>query len=357
MDHSTVREYYGEVLGGTEDLKTNACCDAEAPPEHIRALLGDIHPDVSARFYGCGLVAPTALEGLTVLDLGCGSGRDVYLLSRMVGETGQVIGVDMTEAQLTVARSALDWQTERYGYAQPNVRFESGVIEDLGALDVAPGSVDLIVSNCVVNLATDKLAVLRGAYEMLKPGGEVYFSDVYADRRIPEALRRDPVLYGECLSGALYTRDFLSIAAKAGFAAPRRVSTRGLSVGDDAVQQKLGDIGFVSEVWRLFKQGGLETTEEDYGQRVVYRGGLLGEDAVCVLDEAHRFPKGVPVAVSGNTWTILQGSRYTAFFDFLESDGTHRGGFNTEPASSAEGSACAPSSCAPSSCEPSTGCC
>lgn len=85
-----------------------------------------------------------------------------------------------------------------------NVAFQKGYIENLEDLPLDPESFDVIVSNCLVNLATDKQAVLRGAYDLLKPGGEMYFSDVYADRRVPEAMARDEVLYGECLSGALY---------------------------------------------------------------------------------------------------------------------------------------------------------
>ena len=96
----SVQNYYGEVLQSSEDLKTSACCTLDAMPVHLRSLLADIHPEVVARYYGCGSPLPPVLEGCTVLDLGCGTGRDCYLLSRLVGESGQVIGVDMTEQQL-----------------------------------------------------------------------------------------------------------------------------------------------------------------------------------------------------------------------------------------------------------------
>ena len=97
-----VKEYYGEILSETGDLKTSACCTTEAPPRHVVDALSRIHGEVAARYYGCGLVLPEALEGCRVLDLGCGAGRDVYLLSQLVGEQGEVVGVDMTEAQLAV---------------------------------------------------------------------------------------------------------------------------------------------------------------------------------------------------------------------------------------------------------------
>ena len=132
--HLDVRRYYGEVLQSSQDLKTGACCTADAMPWHLRGLMADLHPEIVDRFYGCGSPIPPALEGMTVLDLGCGTGRDAYLLSRLVGEQGRVIGVDMTPEQLEVARRHQDWHRERYGHAASNVRFVEGYIEDLQRL-------------------------------------------------------------------------------------------------------------------------------------------------------------------------------------------------------------------------------
>ena len=94
--HESVRQYYGEVLQGSGDLQTSACCPVGAMPPHIAAIVSQIHPEVVERFYGCGSPLPPALDGLTVLDLGCGTGRDCYALSKLVGPSGRVIGVDMT---------------------------------------------------------------------------------------------------------------------------------------------------------------------------------------------------------------------------------------------------------------------
>jgi SAM-dependent methyltransferase len=99
----SVRHYYGQVLQSSNDLKTSACCSIDAIPAHLKTLIAALHPEVVERFYGCGSPLPPVLWGCTVLDLGCGSGRDCYLLSKLVGEEGRVIGVDMTPEQLEVA--------------------------------------------------------------------------------------------------------------------------------------------------------------------------------------------------------------------------------------------------------------
>ncbi len=107
----------------------------------------------------------------------------------------------MTDEQLRIAQQYAVYHAEQFGF--DNVRFIKGYIEKLTELDLAPGSFDVIVSNCVINLSPDKSAVMQGIYDLLKPGGEFYFSDVYSDRRVPDAVKFDPVLYGECLGGAL----------------------------------------------------------------------------------------------------------------------------------------------------------
>ena len=125
-----------------------------------------------------------------VLDLGSGSGRDVYMIAQLVGPNGEVVGVDMTDEQLATAEAHSDWHMRRFGFARPNVRFLKGYIERLEELGLEPASFDVIVSNCVINLSIDKSAVLRGAYDLLKPGGELYFADVYCDRGLRQRARR-----------------------------------------------------------------------------------------------------------------------------------------------------------------------
>ena len=172
------------------------------------------------------------------------------------------------------------------------MRFLHGYIERLDELDLAPGTFDVIVSNCVVNLSPDKDAVLGGVQRLLKPGGEFYFSDVYADRRVPDAVRNDPVLYGECLGGALYWNDFVRLAQRHGFADPRLVDDRPLVVTDPELAARTENLRFFSATYRLFKLDALETACEDYGQAVIYRGTIPQHPGRFVLDKHHDMQTG-----------------------------------------------------------------
>ena len=327
MNIDVVKDYYGKTLGTSADLKTEACCTPDDVPTHLKPVLSNIHDEVQAKYYGCGLVAPLALEGARILDLGSGSGRDVYALAQLVGPEGEVVGVDMTPEQTAVARAHVDWHMERFGYEAPNVRFLDGYLETLGELDLEPESFDVIVSNCVINLVADKPAVLNGAFDLLKPGGELYFADVYADRRLPLAVRRDPVLLGECLGGALYWNDFHTLAKAAGFLDPRLVADRPLGITDDALAAKVGEAKFFSATYRLWKLAGLEPACEDYGQAVIYTGGIANADDALVLDKHHVFERGKVEPVCGNTLRMLKETRFAPHFEVVGDGARHYGIF------------------------------
>lgn len=322
-----VRRYYGETLKSSSDLKTGACCPTSAMPPALRELLADIHPEVLERFYGCGSPLPPALEGRTVLDLGCGTGRDVYLLSRLVGPTGRVIGVDMTAGQLEVARRHQAWHADRYGHAASNVSFVEGLIEDLAGAGIADASVDVVVSNCVVNLSPDKHAVFSEVMRVLRPGGEFYFSDVFSDRRIPDALRADPVLLGECLSGALYGEDFRRYMQAVGCLDVRVVERGPIPLFDSEIEARIGMVAFESRTLRAFRLP-LEDRCEDYGQLATYRGTVPSHPHAFVLDDHHRFERGRPMRVCGNTYDMLAASRYAEHFVLQGDTSVHFGLFD-----------------------------
>ena len=189
---------------------------------------------------------PLALNGRTVLDLGCGTGRDCFVLSKLVGESGRVIGVDMTDEQLEVAKRHEDYHAKLFNYAKPNTTFLKGYIEDLNSLEIKDNSIDVIISNCVINLSPEKERVFSEIFRVLKPGGELYFSDVFADRRIPEELRKDPVLHGECLSGAMYIEDFRRLLLKLGVPDYRIMQSVRIEPNSSEHKELLNDIEFYS---------------------------------------------------------------------------------------------------------------
>jgi arsenite methyltransferase len=227
-----VRRRYGSIASGEATLQSSvpgsSCCGSPSPTvetsacgcgcsteEQARTLgysetdLATV-PDGANLGLGCGNpVALASLQpGQTVLDLGAGAGFDAFLAARAVGPAGRVIGVDMTPAMVAKARA----NAQQRGY--PQVEFRLGEIE---ALPVADGVVDVIISNCVINLCPDKRPVYREAFRVLKPGGRLAVSDVVARQELPEAVRRDLALHSGCLAGATPHAELLALLQEAGF--------------------------------------------------------------------------------------------------------------------------------------------
>lgn len=338
--HAEVQRYYGEVLATSADLKTNACCPTESIPQAYRQLLAMIHPEIQERFYGCGSPLPMALDGCTVLDLGCGTGRDSYMLAKLVGPHGYVHGVDMTAAQLAVAERHLDYHMAAFGHQRPNISFHLGQIEDLQALGIADESIDLVVSNCVINLAPNKERVFREIFRVLKPGGELVFADIFAGCRLPAHLASDPVLIGECLGGAMYIEDFRRLMLHLGCADYRTVSSSPVAITAPELAAKLGLIRFTSQTIRAFKHT-FEDRCEDYGQSARYLGTLPESPDRFKLDQGHVFETGKIVPVCGNTALMLSQTRYAPHFH-LQGDMSRHFGIMGGPGES---------------CEPGSGCC
>lgn len=322
-----VQDYYGKELKTSSDLKTNACCTAFEYPQKIKKILGTIHDEVMAKYYGCGLTIPSNLKGLKMLDLGSGSGRDCYLASHLVGEEGHVLGVDMTDEQLDVAKRHVGYHMDKFGFKKTNVEFKKGHIEQLDELDIKDESFDLIISNCVINLSTNKQKVLSDCFKKLKQGGEMYFSDVYVNKRVPQELAQDPIIYGECLGGALYWNDFLNFAKNAGFSDPRVVEAAPITIENKSLEQRLQGFNFYSVTYRLFKINELEGDCEDYGQAVVYNGSIEDQPNFFRLDQGHIFQKGKVESVCGNTYLMLEKSRFKEHFTFIGNFETHYGIF------------------------------
>lgn len=323
----SVQDYYGNVLQSSDDLKTSACCPLEGMPAHLQPLLKNIHEDIQQKFYGCGSPIPSVLEGAKVLDLGCGTGRDAYLLSQLVGEKGHVYGVDMTDEQLAVAKQYQDYHQEKFGFQESNVTFLKGHIEDLKSLGIEDNSLDVVVSNCVINLSANKEQVFKEIFRVLKPGGELYFSDIFADRRIPKNLQTDPVLLGECLGGAMYLEDFRRALADLNCLDYRVVSNTDLTIEDEEIRQKLAGIHFYSMTVRTFKAD-FEDRCEDFGHEATYQGTMSEFPDGFTLDDHHYFPKGESVRICGNTTMMLADTRYASHFKITGDFTTHFGLFD-----------------------------
>ncbi|OGR98083.1 MAG: hypothetical protein A2016_02600 [Elusimicrobia bacterium GWF2_62_30] len=177
-------------------------------------------------------------KGMTVLDLGSGAGKDVFIAAPLAGAKGKVIGVDMTPEMLKLAAKNLVKFTARTGLA--NVEFRKGLIEKLPVKDA---EADLVISNCVVNLSPDKPEVFREAFRALKPGGCIVVSDIVLNRELPPALKKHAGLYAACVAGALLRRDYLGAIKDAGFKGIKLLSDNAYRAGgtcSDPITDKAG---------------------------------------------------------------------------------------------------------------------
>ncbi len=320
------KEYYGEVLNSSDDLKTTACCTLDMIPKRVRDVLPYIADEIQEKYYGCGSPIPYVLKNQTILDLGCGSGRDVYILSKLVGELGQVNGIDMTKNQIDVAIKHQEIQQKRFEHDSINTNFIHDTIESIDQ-HFKPNSIDIVTSNCVINLLEDKRMVLKKVFDLLKNGGEFYFSDVYASRRLGEKVRQDKILHGECLGGALYINDFLRFAKEAGFTEPRLVSSKVIEITDEAVKNLVGNTQFYSLTYRLWKLEDLDEQCEDYGQFAIYKGGIVECDREFELDSNHLFELNRPEHVCKNTAKMLSETRFKEYFEIIGEPKQHFGEF------------------------------
>jgi arsenite methyltransferase len=223
MEDKKVKEYvkkrYSEIAQKECSSCSTSCCSSSScgtPPQYVAWKVGyspsDIEnvPEESVLGLGCG--NPVALaslkEGETVLDLGSGGGIDAFLASKKVGPKGKVIGVDMTDEMLQRAKET----ASKHGYT--NVEFRQGEIENLPVKD---NSVDVIISNCVINLAPDKLKAFKEAYRVLKPEGRIMVSDLVTNGELPDQVRKSFDAWARCIAGALEKSDYLNKIAEAGF--------------------------------------------------------------------------------------------------------------------------------------------
>lgn len=330
---TATRERYAAAAAAPEAA---LCC----PVDYDGRYLDAIPEEVVVKDYGCGDPSKHLRPGETVLDLGSGTGKICFIASQVVGPEGRVIGVDMTDDMLEVARRNAPVVAERIGHA--NVEFRKGRIQDL-ALDlelldaelkkrpigdsasflaadelaenlradhplVASGSVDVVVSNCVLNLveARDKRRLFGEIFRVLKLGGRAVISDIVSDEEVPEAMRNDPELWSGCISGAYTEEGFLEAFAEAGFYGIEIASR------DREPWRTVEGIEFRSLTVRAWK--GKQGPCHERNQAVIYKGPFRR----VLDDDGHEMERGKRYAVCDKTFQLYRKPPYDGHFEFVE---------------------------------------
>jgi arsenite methyltransferase len=231
--HDTVREHYAERIKKDASCCGPSDCCSSSNVLYPAELLNTLPAGEAGISYGCGdpITLASLQPGQTVLDLGSGAGLDCFFAARKVGETGHVIGVDMTpemieRARASAKRSNLD-----------NVEFRQGYLEEL---PVESNSVDVIISNCVINLSPDKAGVFSEAFRVLKPGGKLAVSDIVTDGPLPEAIKQSLSAWAGCVAGAIEAGDYIGMMQTAGFI---DVSATPVFFDKETVDSALADLG------------------------------------------------------------------------------------------------------------------
>ncbi len=326
---SAVRERYSTAA---KSLENELCCPISYNPEFLKA----IPEEVLARDYGCGDPSAHLKPGEIVLDLGSGGGKICFIAAQVVGAEGMVIGVDLNADMLALARSAAPKVAAQIGY--DNVEFREGRIQDLtfhaaAAADylktnpvenaqdalayqdhlvrhplVATGSIDVVVSNCVLNLvhADEKTRLFEEMFRVLRRGGRAVISDIASDEDVPAHMQNDPELWSGCISGAFREDLFLKAFTDAGFYGAR-ILTR-----DEQPWRTVEGIEFRSLTVEAFK--GKEGPCVEGLQAVVYKGPF----SEVVDDDGHRLVRGVRMAVCEKTYAIYGREPYLEHFEQVE---------------------------------------
>ena len=295
ITHKDVQNFYGEAAKNPQD---NLCCPTSYPQEDTSF----IPQDVIDRFYGCGSPISIAgiTEGETVMDLGSGAGIDCFIAAKKVGNKGKVIGIDMTDEMLDVANKSKDTVSRNIGY--DNIEFKKGFLEKIPVED---NSVDLITSNCVINLSPNKVDVFKEMFRVLKDHGRILISDIVSEVPLPKTISQDVQLWGECIGGCLTENELISSLEQAGL--------YGVEILNKTYWRTEKNIKFYSVTLRAYKFQKTDTCVF-MGQKAIYKGPFK----VVIDDEGHVYPRNQEVEVCTDTASKLSNPPYKNLFRIIE---------------------------------------
>ncbi|ESO86180.1 hypothetical protein LOTGIDRAFT_167413 [Lottia gigantea] len=280
-----------------------------------RGIIEQLSPETMKRYYGSGFLVPEKVEGFKIVDLGSGSGSLVFVLSKLVGPSGYVIGFDITPNQVSKAIEQSEYHFKKWGYDKPNFEFRIGNIEQINTLGLQEKSMDHVVSNGAICLCPNQAEVFETAFKLLKDGGEFSLSDVYADRERPEERFKDLRLFSLGTTGCMRFDDLEKICDRVGFTKPYLVNAAPVSFSTEEQRKTAGNAEVVCAEWRLFK---LPAGAKRSAAEVTYNGNITGADDVFRWDVSTVFKKGTPITVDSDLATILENSRFKDSFAFKD---------------------------------------